>query len=117
MINMSINKTGRAKLIFIMSATVSLFWCLGQLGNVYQFSFIGAVFRNTLAPHACHALTPARFVNGILGKGKIQCKIIIPLFNINTVHSCFTGNIASVNYLIRILAPFSYTGFLLTGSI
>jgi hypothetical protein len=40
----SITKTGRSKLVFILSIVVSLFWFPGQVVNVYHFALTGAIF-------------------------------------------------------------------------
>ncbi|PTM08331.1 MAG: hypothetical protein DA407_08315 [Bacteroidetes bacterium] len=39
-----INRAKQPRIVFILSILTSIFWCLGQLINVYYFTIIGVVF-------------------------------------------------------------------------
>lgn len=34
----------KSKIVFLISILVSVFWCLGQILNVYRFALVGAIF-------------------------------------------------------------------------
>jgi hypothetical protein len=39
-----INKAKTPKIVFLLSLLTSIFWCLGQLVNVYYFPIVGVIF-------------------------------------------------------------------------
>lgn len=45
-----INKLNTPKIVFILSVLTSVFWCLGQLVNVYYFAVVGAIFEIAWLP-------------------------------------------------------------------
>ncbi len=38
------NPVRKSKIIFLLSVLTAVFWCLGQLINVYKFGILGAAF-------------------------------------------------------------------------
>ncbi len=45
-----INKSKTPKIVFILSILTSVFWCVGQLINVYYFAVVGAIFEIVWLP-------------------------------------------------------------------
>jgi len=39
-----INKLKTSKVVFVFSILTSIFWCLGQLVDVYKFQIVGVIF-------------------------------------------------------------------------